>query len=171
MNGTSMSSPNACGCITLLLSAALATNTKYSTTSIRQAVERSALFIPNIHPLGQGYGLVQVSAAWSLFTDMIASSKYTDVGYKIRVNHLNFQNGIYLRQPHESATATTYSISIEPDFPGITVPLPFLYYTHLLCHIIHTIHIYNTFHIPTLTYVYYIYIIYYTRIDDLGSYM
>ena len=130
MNGTSMSSPNACGCITLLLSAALATNTKYSTTSIRQAVERSALFIPNIHPLGQGYGLVQVSAAWRLFTDMIASSKYTDVGYKIRVNHLNFQNGIYLRQPHESATATTYSISIEPEFPATSIPLPFLYYTY-----------------------------------------
>ena len=65
MNGTSMSSPNAAGCIALIVSAlkqgghdALAT-----TQRIRRAVEATALAVDGIEPWALGRGLIQVEAA------------------------------------------------------------------------------------------------------------
>lgn len=48
MNGTSMSSPNACGCITLLLSAAKQSNIAVTPIRIRKAVENSAKLLDDI---------------------------------------------------------------------------------------------------------------------------
>lgn len=48
MNGTSMSSPNACGCIALVLSAAKATGAKAGPIRVRKAVEASAKFLPQV---------------------------------------------------------------------------------------------------------------------------
>ena len=65
MNGTSMSSPNAAGCIALIVSAlkqgghdALAT-----TQRIRRAIEATALAVDGIEPWALGRGLIQVEAA------------------------------------------------------------------------------------------------------------
>ena len=67
MNGTSMSSPNASGCIALLLSAVIGSglaDTYRTPAYIRRIVENSALRIAHVDVLGQGHGLLQVFAAW-----------------------------------------------------------------------------------------------------------
>lgn len=116
MNGTSMSSPNACGCITLLLSAARASNLPTTPVSVRRALENSAKFIPNVHVLGQGYGLVQVERAWE-YLNATSDDTNKDISYKVSFNHPGFSNGIYLRQPNEANTANTYVATIDPEFP------------------------------------------------------
>lgn len=71
MNGTSMSSPNACGCIALLLSGLMASpalgyksqlfpNVPVSPHRIRHALNNSCKFIEGVNALGQGHGLIQV---------------------------------------------------------------------------------------------------------------
>ena len=77
MNGTSMSSPNACGCISLLLSGVIANYVvKYGKADslvnfavIRRAIETSAKALPWVDPFGQGKGLVQVRL--SLLLDVL----------------------------------------------------------------------------------------------------
>ena len=77
MNGTSMSSPNACGCIALLLSgckalaitdantAASAITSLFPSVSVsphrlRHALNNSCATLPGVNALGQGNGLIQV---------------------------------------------------------------------------------------------------------------
>jgi hypothetical protein len=55
MNGTSMSSPNAAGCIALLLSAALTQDIKISSMNMKRIVENSAKMIIDVDVLGQVY--------------------------------------------------------------------------------------------------------------------
>lgn len=110
-----MSSPNATGCIALLLSACKANNIKVSPVNMKRIVENSAKLLDGVDRLGQGHGLIQVSAAW----DMILKSrdqKWADVEFAIKVESLRFSRGIYLRQPLESDTANTYKIAVEPVF-------------------------------------------------------
>ena len=116
MNGTSMSSPNATGCIALLISAAKASNLPITPCSIRYAIENSAKFLNNIDILGQGNGLIQVNSAWELLQKE-SNNPYKDINFSIKCHHTNFSQGIYLRQPHESSTANTYSFTILPEFP------------------------------------------------------
>ena len=54
MEGTSMSSPNACGGFALVLSALKAKNVLYSPISIKRAFENTAKSIPNTEPFAQG---------------------------------------------------------------------------------------------------------------------
>ena len=61
MNGTSMSSPNACGTIALLLSKLKADNLHYTVPRVRRAVENACKYVEAIHPLSQGSGLIQVN--------------------------------------------------------------------------------------------------------------
>ena len=61
MSGTSMASPHACGCVSLLLSALKRRGMKYSPFSVKRALENSAKFVGNRDPYAQGHGLLQVS--------------------------------------------------------------------------------------------------------------
>ena len=115
MNGTSMSSPNATGCIALLLSAALANNIKISPVNMKRIIENSAKFINGVDILGQGHGLIQVQSAWELILKSQVQ-KWCDVGYNIKVESQRFTRGIYLRQPIESNTANTFKVTIDPIF-------------------------------------------------------
>ncbi|GLC44539.1 hypothetical protein PLESTB_000062200 [Pleodorina starrii] len=67
MNGTSMSSPNACGGIALLLSGLLTRGSVISPHRLRRALENTALPLGGDAPdavLTYGRGLIQIGAAW-----------------------------------------------------------------------------------------------------------
>ena len=59
-NGTSMSSPAACGGMSLLLSGLKQTGKAYTAHSVRRAVENTASLVPAMSPFAQGHGLLQV---------------------------------------------------------------------------------------------------------------
>ena len=124
MNGTSMSSPNCCGCIALVLSALIQSNISYTATSVRRAFEQTAKSLPNVDALGQGFGLVQVNAAWKyiemnrlkLSSDIENAIDYESIPIKIEVSSERFTRGIYLRHAFETSIVNTYKVDITPIF-------------------------------------------------------
>ena len=128
MNGTSMSSPNACGCIALLLSAAKATGVSVTPIRVRRAVENTALILDNVEILAQGHGLIQVEAAWDYLSSTSISNVFTaddpclDLGFNLSVLCERFERGIYLRQPSEVNRADTFKVQVQPNFPEDTPP-------------------------------------------------
>lgn len=77
LNGTSMASPQTAGAVALLISAAKANGLSVTTAQIRQAVKSSADLIPGVPVVGQGSGLVNVPAAWSILAAQPAVQDYT----------------------------------------------------------------------------------------------
>ncbi|KAJ2161782.1 hypothetical protein GGF46_001204 [Coemansia sp. RSA 552] len=117
-NGTSMSSPNLCGCLALLVSAwkqelgADATQ-RISPYRVRNAIISTAKPVgDNIH----GAGMVQTDAAWQ-FLKAHVTREYEDVGYDVRVADSVDMRGIYLRDAEESAHARHMRIQVTPVFP------------------------------------------------------
>lgn len=115
MNGTSMSSPNACGCIALLLSAALQSEMPISTAAIRRAVENGARLIPDVHVLGQGNGLIQVEKSWEIL-QMLQKDRWSGVHYKVIVLGDRFKRGIYLRGSLETSIKDSFKVAVTPTF-------------------------------------------------------
>jgi tripeptidyl-peptidase-2 len=116
MNGTSMASPHACGCIALLLSACKAEGIPVSPPRIQRAVENSAKFMPNLNCLQQGWGMVQVDKA---FEHLVATKGYEseDIHFQVYLEgRSGSPRGVYLRQPEESATKQTFSVRVNPKF-------------------------------------------------------
>ena len=64
MNGTSMSSPHAAGCVALLLSACKAEGIPISPSRVYRAIEATAKRIDGLSTLQQGWGMIQVDKAW-----------------------------------------------------------------------------------------------------------
>ena len=121
MNGTSMSSPNACGCIALLLSAALQSGMKVSTAAVRRAVENGARLVPDVHVLGQGNGLIQIENSWEIYKQL-QGTRWAGVHYKINVNGDRFKRGIYLRGSVETSVIDTFKVSVNPAFKEESSP-------------------------------------------------
>lgn len=116
MNGTSMASPHACGCIALLLSACKAEGIPISPPRIQRAVENSAKVMPNLSCLQQGWGMLQVDKA---FEHLVATKEYEseDIHFQVYLEGLSGNpRGIYLRQPQESATKRAFSVRVNPEF-------------------------------------------------------
>ncbi|CAH3020619.1 unnamed protein product [Porites evermanni] len=113
MNGTSMSSPNACGGIALVLSGLKANSIPYSPPSIRRALENTALQLEGLDKLTQGHGLLQVDKAYDYCCEY-SSSPERDVRFQVSCSE--GQRGIYLREPHQLSKPVTKSVSVTTHY-------------------------------------------------------
>lgn len=113
MNGTSMASPNAAGCVALLLSGLKLNSIKYSPFSVRRSIENTALKVPTYDVFAMGYGLIQVEKAFehlSTYTDQIDR----DVRFEIKVDQ--GMNGVVLRTTTSNAKPSLNSVTVEPIY-------------------------------------------------------
>jgi hypothetical protein len=76
-NGTSMAAPQATGGAALLLSAARAKDVGVTPAGLRRALYSSARPIPDVSVTGQGYGMMDVNAAWRLLARPVETRTYT----------------------------------------------------------------------------------------------
>ncbi|CAG8454666.1 15829_t:CDS:10 [Acaulospora morrowiae] len=112
MNGTSMSSPNATGCVALLLSGLKAEDKKYTPYRIRNALVNSA------KPVNENFdvGLLQVEKTWD-YLKKFYDRPDQDVVYEVRIpDKPKDKRGIYLRESYETASPQLYNVSVKPKF-------------------------------------------------------
>ena len=100
MNGTSMSSPSACGSIALLLSGLKQEKQNHTPHRVRRALENTALPIAGLTPLEQGRGMIRVDKAYDWLKNHPPLSE-SDLRFEARVSSRNNSRGIYLREPFE----------------------------------------------------------------------
>jgi len=120
MNGTSMASPNACGCIALLLSGLKAEGLPRTPAAVRRALENSCLSVRPGEPdnfLTHGRGLIQVDRAWEKLTST-AKLDVPDFWYSVRcrvAGGMAWQRGVYLREPGEADNTVNVTVDASPQ--------------------------------------------------------
>ena len=115
MNGTSMASPNACGGVALLLSAALANNIEFTSESIKGVVLSSAADVAGQEAWAQGCGLLQVCDAWEALRQQ-SQRQGSEPLVWFEVNVGMGAKGIYLRELEETQQPLEASVAIRPRF-------------------------------------------------------
>lgn len=115
MNGTSMSSPNACGNIALLLSGLKQEELKYTPYSVRRALENTARPLLDGDPFTHGQGLIQTDAAYAALTEH-ADAVGDLLRFEATLPSREGDRGIYLREPRELDLPTETTVSVEPVF-------------------------------------------------------
>ncbi|CAL1545565.1 unnamed protein product, partial [Lymnaea stagnalis] len=113
MNGTSMSSPNACGSIALILSGLKAGQVHFSPFSVRRALENTAAKLDDVEVFALGQGLVQVEAAYNYLTK---NQKNVAENVQFTVQCSGSNRGIYLRELPQLTKPTEVTVSVEPLF-------------------------------------------------------
>uniref|UniRef100_A0A0N5BSA4 Tripeptidyl-peptidase 2 n=1 Tax=Strongyloides papillosus TaxID=174720 RepID=A0A0N5BSA4_STREA len=120
MNGTSMSSPNAVGAVSCLISGLKDKNIPISPFRIRMMLENTAMPLDSkiSDPFGYGKGLVQIDNAFEYAKN--SSFSYIDpdlTGFEVKVgsNGKNIR-GIYLRERYETQKAREHMITVTPKF-------------------------------------------------------
>ncbi|KAJ3251446.1 tripeptidyl-peptidase II Tpp2 [Chytriomyces hyalinus] len=117
MNGTSMSSPNAAGCVALLISGLKQIGkTNVSPYRVAYALKRSAKQFGDAF----GIGIVQVENAWEMLIN--DTSNLLDVFYDVSVKGVNPGRGIYLRNAVETSTHHQFGVKVSPRFPDSDSP-------------------------------------------------
>ncbi|EDO30245.1 predicted protein [Nematostella vectensis] len=116
MNGTSMSSPNACGGIALVLSGLKARGIPYSPPSIRRALENTALRMEGLDFFTQGYGLLQVDKVFD-YMEQYADTPDRNVTFQINCQG---PRGIYIRQAYQLLKPYVVTATVTPKFPEIS---------------------------------------------------
>ncbi|KAK3095930.1 hypothetical protein FSP39_020998 [Pinctada imbricata] len=113
MNGTSMSSPNACGCIGLILSGLKANGLPYTPHSVRRALQNTAIKLDNIEVFAQGHGMIQVEKAYE-FLSTFCHEQEREVTFSVSLG--DGKRGIYLREPWQLRKPYETNVTIEPSF-------------------------------------------------------
>ena len=113
MHGTSMSSPNLCGNVALLLSGMKAESIPSSPHRVRRALANTAAPIPGLTPFGQGAGLIQVDKA----LEYLRANKDRpdeDVRYEVRLLSSPGGRGIYLREAADVNRPREFRVRVAP---------------------------------------------------------
>ncbi|ORX58714.1 subtilisin-like protein, partial [Hesseltinella vesiculosa] len=112
-NGTSMSSPNACGCIALLVSALKGEKTDYTPFRLKNAVVQTGKSVND--PLGVGF--IQVDKAWD-YLEAYKERKDVDINFEVFTHRGGKQRGIYLREAEETSQPQYIPTEVAPTFMG-----------------------------------------------------
>ncbi|EKX54447.1 tripeptidyl peptidase II [Guillardia theta CCMP2712] len=116
MNGTSMSSPNCCGGLALILSALLSGAASWTPASIRRVIQNSALKVEGIEPWALGPGLLQVDKAFQHFKAHQNRSVAFDVPIDVVVPARDDARGLYLRDLSEVSEVFAANLFASPKF-------------------------------------------------------
>lgn len=126
MNGTSMSSPAACGLIALLLSGMKQSGIKYSPARVKAVIEATANKVKVSAPTALGAGVLDVLAAFEKLVES-KNEGALDLFYKIAVyngtlpsaSNTRPARGIYIRDAGAASLAapTVYAVSVQAEFP------------------------------------------------------
>jgi len=115
MNGTSMSGPNCAGCVALLCSGLKQKGVEYTPHRVKKALFNSCKNMDHLSPLVQGFGMVQVDAAFDyLLNNAVHADE--DVRFDVRVNRRLKPSGIYLRSKDEISKKQNFSVTVTPNF-------------------------------------------------------
>ncbi|BFZ00765.1 hypothetical protein BsWGS_03804 [Bradybaena similaris] len=113
MNGTSMSSPNACGSIALVLSGLKVQKVQYSPFSVRRALENSATKLDDVEVFALGQGMLQVE---NTFNYLVKYEHSVGEHVHFTVTGPGSSRGVYLREPPHIVRPTEVAITVEPLF-------------------------------------------------------
>uniref|UniRef100_M8AQP4 tripeptidyl-peptidase II n=1 Tax=Aegilops tauschii TaxID=37682 RepID=M8AQP4_AEGTA len=119
MNGTSMSSPSACGGVALLVSAMKAEGIPVSPYTVRKAIENTASSISDApeEKLTTGHGLLQVDRAYEYARQ---AKKLPLVSYRISISQVGKSipklRGIYLRGSNSCQQTSEWTVQLNPKF-------------------------------------------------------
>jgi len=123
MNGTSMSSPNACGGLALLISAMKANGMRVTPSLVRRAAENSAMKTADgdVAALTYGAGMLQVVAAWDYVrenstTKLVQTLPDLRFSTVVRASNGHFSGrGVYLRDAADSSRNRTFAVFVKPE--------------------------------------------------------
>lgn len=124
MNGTSMSSPSACGGVALIVSAMKAEGIPVSPYTVRKALENTAIPVGALpeEKLTAGQGLMQVDKAYEYMQKV---QNLPCVWYQVKIKQAGITSkptssatsrGIYLREPLYCHQSTEWTVEIAPKF-------------------------------------------------------
>jgi tripeptidyl-peptidase-2 len=131
MNGTSMSSPNAAGCIALMVSGLLHKHVPYNVQIIRRAIQNTAAAIVGAtDTFGTGYGMIQVRSAFEhvllqhavRIAGSFAHGMHPEPFLEVTIPNGGAgsgeptDKGIYRRDQSQSELAEDVSVTINPTW-------------------------------------------------------
>lgn len=126
MNGTSMSSPNACGCIALIQSALIAKGLNCGPYTMRRALEHCALAEKrkNFDSFAAGYGVISVERTFEHLEKVLKKKDDSiEVNWNVSVttpkSGVNTPSrGIFIREPNQAFKKTEHFIYVKPEIYG-----------------------------------------------------
>uniref|UniRef100_A0AC35ETA8 Peptidase S8/S53 domain-containing protein n=1 Tax=Panagrolaimus sp. PS1159 TaxID=55785 RepID=A0AC35ETA8_9BILA len=117
--GTSFSAPNAAGAIACLLSALKDNDIKYSVSSIKTALEKTAFLPKNGDVLGFGHGIIQIYDAFKFLKkfNLAIVQNYSNRKRKLKIiSDKSIKNGIFVKLNNENdAIKDGYEIKLLND--------------------------------------------------------
>ncbi|MBI1249618.1 S8 family serine peptidase [bacterium] len=115
MNGTSMSSPNACGGIALVLSGLKQEKILYTPEAIRLAIKNTARKLDGGSVWANGAGLLQVGGAFDWLVNYHKLAE-PEVRYVVTLPKMRTKRGVYLREANEVSRVQEISVDVDPVF-------------------------------------------------------